>query len=199
MIFIYLIFNQIWEFVLPFCLQRLALLSMCECFFCFNSQEISSLQGLEAWLLSLSEFEKLKPWLLSPSVSPATHSREEQMMAKHSEQPNNNWKDLLVLIWQKAASFLGTMVYNMSMDVIIQLLNIGANCLYYHLLNGKGWELYAKEGLSIENVLRWVASTQELSLPSPAVTVSVWRHMEMWHNFQSSHGRFQIIESKSVA
>lgn len=105
MTFIYLIFYQIWEFVLPFCLQRLALLSICERFFCFSSQEISSLEGLDACLLSLSEFGQLKLWLLSPAVSPATHSREEQMMAKCSEQPSNNWKDLPVLIWQKAVSF----------------------------------------------------------------------------------------------
>lgn len=105
MTFIYLIFYQIREFVLPFCLQRLALLSICERFFCFSSQEISSLEGLDACLLSLSEFGQLKLWLLSPAVSPATHSREEQMMAKCSEQPSNNWKDLPVLIWQKAVSF----------------------------------------------------------------------------------------------
>lgn len=43
----YWIFSQVWEFALPFFLQRLSLLSLCECFFWFNSQEIKSLQGLE--------------------------------------------------------------------------------------------------------------------------------------------------------
>lgn len=52
------------------------------------------------------------------------------------------------------------------MDVITQWLSIGAN--YYHLPSGKAWELYAQEGLSIEKLLRSVANTQQLSLPSPA-------------------------------
>lgn len=58
------------------------------------------------------------------------------MMAKYSEQPNNNWKDLPVLIWLKPVLFfllllffsrdclagLDSMVCNGNMDVIIQLL-----------------------------------------------------------------------------
>lgn len=47
MIVSYWIFSQVWEFALPFFLQRSSLLCKCECFFCFNSQEIKSLQGWE--------------------------------------------------------------------------------------------------------------------------------------------------------
>lgn len=61
------------------------------------------------------------------------------------------------------------MVYKMHLDAITQWLNIETNYIYCHLQSGKGWKLYAKEGLPIEKVLRWVTSTQQLSLLSPTV------------------------------
>lgn len=58
------------------------------------------------------------------------------MMAKYSKQPKDDWKDMPVLFWLKAVGFfgclahLGSMVNNMSMDVMTQLLNIEAKYLY---------------------------------------------------------------------
>lgn len=60
------------------------------------------------------------------------------MMAKYAEQPKDNWKDMSVLLWLKAVGFfcccclagLGSIVNNMSTDVMTQLLDVEAKYLY---------------------------------------------------------------------